>query len=682
MKNLALRLILISILFACKHELETPSWETDMIIPVANMEMSIIDLVKYDENGINTSTDQDSLIHLIYNKIIFEGNLDTLIQINAITDEQTHTLDSARFNDVTIIETATIGETISEIPFGTILFPNGSLNNIPDIPGIINEDTLNIDASEYFETMTLFQGNLIVKITNGYPTDIANVSLSLINQNNLNLIGSFDFPLISTGETVIDSISIAGEILDENIAGIIHNIDVNASNGSVLINYDDEIKTEITLSNIGIIEATAIFPEQQLTENLKEHSFNLGQVSLTEIGIKSGTVKVNVLSTLPNGKMIYNIPSLTKNGIAFSSGDMIVPEATNTELTTFEFDFEGYTLDLTGKDGRNLGDTINTIYTEAYTFIDSTGELVTINQLDSFYSYIEFDLEPEYAIGNLGRDTFIFDQEIIYNEIFSSVTNGNLDLKQTNLDFIIENFVGSEAVIIIDEFSTNNSLSNQPPVSPTFDQNGNPIIGHPYFIEKATMENDNIIPESKIITMDASNMLEILPDQNIIAATFIINPNENTYSDHFIYPDQTINASINIDIPLSFIAEDLTIEKQIDTDFNFENNLEIEELYINLENHFPLSSNINVFFLDDNESIIDTVINNMYINSANLNNQNIVISPSKDRIIIRNKDFNELKKINIRSTFSTASLYEHVNIYSDYKMAATISIRLKRIINN
>ena len=70
-----------------------------------NMEMSIIDLVKYDENGINTSTDQDSLIHLIYNKIIFEGNLDTLIQINAITDEQTHTLDSARFNDVTIIET-------------------------------------------------------------------------------------------------------------------------------------------------------------------------------------------------------------------------------------------------------------------------------------------------------------------------------------------------------------------------------------------------------------------------------------------------------------------------------------------------------------------------------------------------------------------------------------------------
>ena len=295
---------------------------------------------------------------------------------------------------------------------------------------------------------------------------------------------------------------------------------------------------------------------------------------------------------------------------------MIVPEATNTELTTFEFDFEGYTLDLTGKDGRNLGDTINTIYTEAYTFIDSTGELVTINQLDSFYSYIEFDLEPEYAIGNLGRDTFIFDQEIIYNEIFSSVTNGNLDLKQTNLDFIIENFVGSEAVIIIDEFSTNNSLSNQPPVSPTFDQNGNPIIGHPYFIEKATMENDNIIPESKIITMDASNMLEILPDQNIIAATF------------------------------------------------------------------TLSSNINVFFLDDNESIIDTVINNMYINSANLNNQNIVISPSKDRIIIRNKDFNELKKINIRSTFSTASLYEHVNIYSDYKMAATISIRLKRIINN
>ena len=92
-------------------------------------------------------------------------------------------------------------------------------------------------------------------------------------------------------------------------------MDINASNGPVLINYDDAIITNVNISDIGITEATAIFPEQQLTENLKEHSFDMAGAEIKEIGIKSGTVTVNVLSTLPNGKMIYNIPSLKKNGI-------------------------------------------------------------------------------------------------------------------------------------------------------------------------------------------------------------------------------------------------------------------------------------------------------------------------------------------------------------------------------
>ena len=46
--------------------------------------------------------------------------------------------------------------------------------------------------------------------------------------------------------------------------------------------------TKITLSDIGFTEATAIFPEQQLTESLKEHLFDLGTAEIKELGIKSG----------------------------------------------------------------------------------------------------------------------------------------------------------------------------------------------------------------------------------------------------------------------------------------------------------------------------------------------------------------------------------------------------------
>ena len=39
------------------------------------------------------------------------------------------------------------------------------------------------------------------------------------------------------------------------------------------------------ISDIGITEATAIFPEQQLTEKFREHTFDLGVAEIKEIGI-------------------------------------------------------------------------------------------------------------------------------------------------------------------------------------------------------------------------------------------------------------------------------------------------------------------------------------------------------------------------------------------------------------
>mgnify|MGYP000129592825 CR=1 FL=1 len=126
-------------------------------------------------------------------------NSDSIININTIIGEKTEKLDSIYFKDIVITDTATIGELIVQLPFGTILFPNGSINNIPDLPNVISNDTTYIDASDYFETMTLHDGDLTITITNNFPTDISNISFTLINQNTQNIIASFYFPIISSG---------------------------------------------------------------------------------------------------------------------------------------------------------------------------------------------------------------------------------------------------------------------------------------------------------------------------------------------------------------------------------------------------------------------------------------------------------------------------------------------------
>ena len=142
MKRLLSILLVTLLLFACKNELESPNWDVEMIIPLVHTKLNIDNILS--DTNLNILESNEGFIHLVYEENIIDINLDTLIKIDAITDEQTHTLDSATFADVVIADTATIGETITELPFGTILFPNGSQSDIPAMPSIMNNKTITI----------------------------------------------------------------------------------------------------------------------------------------------------------------------------------------------------------------------------------------------------------------------------------------------------------------------------------------------------------------------------------------------------------------------------------------------------------------------------------------------------------------------------------------------------------
>jgi|TARA_B110000902_G_scaffold42601_1_gene46387 hypothetical protein len=679
MKNILLISLIILLLFACKHELERPTWDVDMIVPLAHSQMNINDMLS--DSNLNIVENEEGFVSLVFQQEFIDMNLDTLIKIDAIADEQTHTLDSASFNDVVITDTATIGETIIDIPFGTLLFPDGSSNSIPAIANVANEDTINIDASEYFETMTLYKGMLVIEIMNGYPTDLSNMSLSLINTSNQNLIATFSFPIIPTGTTVSDSVSIAGQTMDENLLAILHNMDINPSNGPVLINYSDAVIITITIADIGITEATAIFPEQQLTETIKEHSFDMGGAQIKEIGIKSGTVTIYVLSTLPNGKMIYNIPSLKKNGLSFTSGEMLIPEATNTDLTAFEFDFQGYVLDLTGQDGRLGGDTINTIYTEAYTFIDSTGELETINYTDSFYSYIEFDITAEYAKGYLGQDTIEFGPETKELTLFNKINADIFDLEKADLKIKFENFIGADAVIQINNFGTSNSNTT---VLAGIDQNGNTIIGYNYTINRASLSGNElpISPSMTEIIIDADEMLEILPDRINTKATFYINPNGQASVDDFLYPEYPIKASINMEIPLSFIAKNLTLIDTTEISISNQEDLEIDQLFITIKNGLPLDANLKLVLLDNQNLVIDTLLAGTTILAASTDANNLVNQINTTSIQMDYTNFNNVKKLISIASFNSTPINEFISIYNNYTIDVTLSAKFKKTIGN
>ena len=375
----------------------------------------------------------------------------------------------------------------------------------------------------------------------------------------------------------------------------------------------------------------------------------------------------------PNGKMIYNIPSLKKNGVPFTSGDMIVPEATNTTMTSFGFDFEGYILELTGQEGRIGGDTINTIYTEAFTFIDSTGELVTINNTDSFYSYVDFNITPEYAIGYLGEDTIKFGPETQEINIFKKITADLLDLEVAELKLNVENYIGADFSFKIDNLSTSNASTNiSAGINPS----------NLYNIDRATLNGNSlpINPTSTEIIINSDEMLEILPNNINAEATFYLNPNGQQNIDGFLYPEYPVNASLAMEIPLSFIAENLELIDTNEVDIPNIDEVEIEKLYIIIENGFPFDANIKVILLDQQDLIIDTLVNNSSILAGVVNNDNKVIQSTTSTIEISNMNLEDVSKIITTSSFSTQPVNNFVKIYNDYNLGVSISAKVRKTI--
>jgi len=670
MKKILFIALTTLLFFACKHELERPTWDVDMVLPIAHTQLNINNIIT-DTLDIITE-DEDGFISLVYQENLLNINYDSLLLLETKSEEKSIKIDSVDFDDVVIEHVITIGSVINELPLGTWAFPDGSQRDIPAMPGIIQNDTINIDAIEYFETMTLYNGMLNLDLTNGFPTDISNVSFALYNSTNQNIIATFSTPLIESGDTYSESVSVAGETLDHLMIGIINNMDVDASNGLVLINYTDAITTKISITEIKIMEATAYFPNQLLHSENVEESFELGSARLTEIGIKEGGVIINALSTLPDtGTIIYAIPSLSKNGITFET-EVKVPPNTSGEPTQFIFNFDGYIMDLTGEDGRVGGDTVNTIYATLEAYLDSTGELETIHQVDSFYLFNEYFFTPEYAKGYIGKDTFAFGPEIIETDVFDFIQSGSIDLESAKISIAIDNYIGADASFQINNLS---ALNDETEVSAQIDNNTLHVI------ERASLSGENnITPTHTEINIEANEMLSIFPNKINTSATFYLNPNGQSAIEDFLFPEYPMEANLAVEIPLSFIANELTLSNS--SELEIENIEEIETLYIRIENGLPLEAKLELLAIDEAGVVIDTLMANQHILAGLTNAEGKVTESKTSTLEINNTDLNNIKSIKATVSFSTQPQQEYMSIYSDYTMGITLSAKVSKTLGN
>lgn len=661
---------------SCKRDIENASWDVGVLVPLMKSSLTIDNILP--DSLLDTNS--DSSLSLVYSSTFYEANVDSLFQYPDTEFVYLGKLDSLVLGNQSFDTTLTIVDiaTMADPTFGALLpFLHGTYYVIPPID-TISSGAIPIDASEYFETMTLLSGYIDIIIDNDLPIDVTDVVFALSNSSDLTIIvkDSFDVIYAHTSDTI--TVDLAGQTIEGNLIAELVKLSSPGSNGQpVLIDTSDAVSILILMRDLEPSSATAVFPTQTVINKVDYLDMQGISQELTYIKVKSGNIIIEAVNTLQQAlNFTYKISSATLNGDTFIVQN-VVPAAPIGGTASFikEYDFSGYDLDLTiGA----TGDTVNTIKQEMYGTIDSSGQVVTITLQDSFYVHCGMlDIVPEYAYGYMGNDTLTFGPSTTTTDIFKGITGGTLDFEDVNLSLVVNNGIGANASVTFNEVKSINSKTGN---SVTLQGSA---ITQPFVINQAT-DNPLTPALSELVLNDAttsgtaSQFIENLPDEIGYTVQIIMNPGEShpplgTGTD-FIYYESGLETSMNLEIPLSLIANDLTLVDTLDFDLQESdqaNRIKDGTLNLIVENGFPFEAEIQLYMLDEDMQTIDSLFSLTSVAAASLGSDLIVSATKKSKLSIpvNQEKVNTLyntKYMLIVVSFSTASSTQHVKIYNHY----------------
>jgi hypothetical protein len=175
-------------------------------------------------------------------------------------------------------------------------------------------------------------------------------------------------------------------------------------------------------------------------------------------------------------------------------------------------------------------------------------------------------------------------------------------------------------------------------------------------------------------------MLNILPDKLNTSFDVYLNPNGPATVQDFLFTDYPLDASIQLKVPLNIIANNLQLLDTSKIDINENEDIEIEKIFLKIENGFPINCNVNIIFLDNNQNVIDTLFKNQQIISG-VSEDNLVIEKSISLLESENVNLNNVSSIIFDATFLTQDINNHVSIYNDYSIDFILSAKFSTRVN-
>ncbi len=675
---LSVLILSFGLFISCKRNNDSPLWNIDALTPLVQASLSMSNIVG---DTAHIKTNSDNSITIVSRQELANITLGSLVALNTPPFNKTSKLTSLVLDTKSDTTRITIGQIADAlIANGQASLGNGiklaaafnqpiNLSNIP----ALSFNNLPIDASTLFTDANINTGALSVKIVNKLPADIQSLQFAIKNKIDQATIINHTFSNLALGGADSASQNLAGMHVEGVLEGDIATLKLNGGT-SVYVNLNQSIEVILTISGVTVSSANAVFPNQDVVQEQAKVSL-LGLkngIELKYAEIASGFLVVEVYSTIQQDLYFtYNVPSASKAGVPFVT-ESVVTAATSgqTSHKVFQYDFTGYAMDLSGQNH----DTVNTFFNTILGKIKYTGKKVFLSLSDSIVvSVSTLNLKPSYVRGYLGKDTINMGPSSTSFDIFKHIESGTLNFENIKMNLVIDNGFGLDGTVKINNITASNTHTG---ASQTLT---GPNIATPLAITRAT---DNpylgmVNTFDMSTSSNATSLINTLPNKVNYNAQVITNlaGNTKTYTD-FAYNNGSLNAYLNIEMPLSVIASKLVLSDTVA--FNAasikKKNVNSGTLSVIVNNGFPLSASLKMYLLNANGIVIDSL--NSLPNA-------ILAAPVDGTYKVKEKQSSQLSfvadatkmsnlyntyKVIFKIQFTTEPNTSYLKIYSDYSI--------------
>lgn len=652
--------------------------------PLVNTRLTLHDLIDgtMDSDSSVISIDEDSLLWVTYSADLFKLGISDLFEISDQSINESFAMDEFELPPINEVASISMGGVVDSFPNPERTQIKSADGSTGPFPAISSRSGGEHDATTFsgFTSVTFNSGTLTIAVTNNWPIDLNNLTIEIKNSDN-SVVGTVSYPSIPAGSNGTDVIDLSGKTLLNDISANITNLESPGAPfpATVPIDLTDDISLAISTANLSVASGNAEFPSGEVVNDTISVGMDLGNgETINSIQLKNGSIDYDINYGLrEDATLTIQLPFATQGGSPFSEVININSDNVSATNVTGTFDLTGYTLDLTAG-----GTSTNEVKAVITANIISSGNSVPFSQSDAVDANLTLaDFEIEFIDGDLGKQDFTLAADTVDFGFDELDFDADITLADPRLTLKITNAFGLELRGYLDNISAENDVESVQLTGLDSISIGAPVYGN--FTDSVTTDI-----EINRTTTNIDDVLAIKPNKLIFGMTGTTNPGAGPFN-NFVTDNSYVGVSMDVEVPLYGSVNGFQLKDTLDFPVEAFDNVLTAKLRTKITNEFPVDVDVQVYFVDDQFTILDSLSANpievLQSSSIDANGELVQatefttdIDLTEDRVTA----LKNAKQMILVSNMSTAN-GQSAKFYTNYGMDimlgvfATVKIQLK-----